>query len=121
MNQQQSRKALIGVGIAFVVALASPFALERWNAHQELAGKVQIFEAQSGAPHKAVFECLIKARPGGLVLKFSSTDRYFDPARQVAVRIEDRGNARVVRAWSAPGNELRADERAQLEACLAVR
>lgn len=118
MSQTRSRKILIGIGAASALALAMPFVLQAWTAHSQISGKEVAFEAGSPASHRAIYRCLLKTHPGGLALQVASADNYFDPARDIAVAIADDGQTRTIRAWAAPGNALRPEERAQLTACL---
>ena len=118
MNQQQSRRTLIGVGVLALMLLASPFVLQSWTSHRELSGKVLIWEGQSAARSNALLRCLVQRPAGGMVLSISRENEFYDARRDLAVRVERTGSAYRLRAWATPGTALTDCETAQLNACL---
>jgi hypothetical protein len=118
LNQSQSRRALIGVGVLALALLASPFVLQSWNSSRELSGKVMVWEGQSAANSNDLLRCLVQRPTGGMVLSISRENEFYDPARGLAVRVELAGPPHRLRAWAAPGTTLAAGEQAQLSACL---
>ncbi len=118
MNQQQSRRTLIGVGALALMLLASPFVLQAWTSSRELSGKVLVFEGQSAASSNDLLRCLVQRPAGGLTLTISRENEFFEARRGLAVRIDRAAAGHRLRAWAEPGNALTAAEQAQLSACL---
>ena len=118
LNQAQSRRVLIGVGVLAVALLASPFVLQSWNSSRELSGKVVVWEGQSAANSNDLLRCLVQRPAGGMILSISRENEFYDARRGLAVRIELVGPPHRLRAWAAPGTALTAGEQAQLTACL---
>jgi hypothetical protein len=118
LNQVQSRRALIGVGVLALALLASPFVLQSWNSNRELAGKVPVWEGQSAANSNDLLRCLVQRPTGGLVLSISRENEFYDARRGLAVRIELVGPPHRLKVWAAPGTTLAPSEQAQLTACL---
>ncbi len=118
LNQQQSRRALIGVGVLALALLASPFVLQSWNSSRELAGKVVVFDAPTKAASKDLLHCLVLRPTGGLNLSISRENEFYNTARELAVRIQQSGSERKLTAWAVPGTALTPGEQAQLTGCL---
>lgn len=102
-----------------LVLLASPLLWQAWTASTELSGKRQVFDVASPRPLSAVLGCLVKRPTGGLSLSIVSRNHLANSARGIVVRIEPRGQGSRIRAWIAEGNDLSAEELAQLESCAA--
>lgn len=118
MTRQRSRKILIGVGLFGLLLLALPFLIMAWTDRSELSGKALVFEGQSRAADSAMLQCLLTHRSDGLALQISSEDHFYDAAAGIAVRIENRGTTRTLRAWSTEGHPLSPAQHARLESCL---
>ena len=116
--QRRSRRILIVLGALAVALLATPYAMRRWSEGQLLAGKEQQFQDHSYRSRGELLLCLLKREPGGLALQIISENHYADPARALAVTLDERTNFRIVRAYLPKGGALTPGELGQLTACL---
>ena len=116
--QRRSRRILIALGALAVVLLATPYAMRRWSEGQLLAGKAQQFQDQSDRSRGDLLLCLLKREPGGLALQIISENHFADPARALAVTLDERTSFRIIRAYLPKGGALTAGEAGQLKACL---
>ena len=119
MNQQQSRKALVGVLVFGAVLLSAPLLWHEWTISRELDGKAKAFDAVTARPLKDVFSCLVHRPEGGLKLDIVTQNHFSDSARGIAVKIEPRGQGSRLQAWITEGSSLTAGETAQLQSCAA--
>ena len=119
MNQQQSRKALVGILVLGAGLLSAPLLWQAWTTSHELDGKAKVFDAASPRPLKDVLGCLVHRPEGGLKLDIVSQNHFSDPARGITVRIEPRGQGSRIEAWVTQGSALTAGETAQLQSCAA--
>lgn len=117
MNQQQSRRALIGVGVLGALLLAAPLLWQAWTTSHELAGKTSAFDAATDRTAKELLACLVHRPAGGLRLEIVTANHFADPHRGITVRIETRAEARRLKAWITRGAALSAGETAQLQGC----
>jgi hypothetical protein len=117
LNQNQSRRALIGVLLLGGVLLAAPFLWQAWTSGHELDGKAAAFDAPSQRPVKDLLGCLVHRPEDGLRLTIMAENHFTDPARGIVVRIEPQGQAHAIKAWISEGTALTAGETAQLKAC----
>ena len=116
--QRRSRRILIAFGALAVVLLATPYAIRRWSEGQLLAGKAQQFQDHSDRSRGDLLLCLLKREPGGLALQIISENHFVDPARALAVTLDERTSFRIVRAYLPKGSALTPGELGQLQACL---
>lgn len=114
----RSQRILIAVGLAALAAMAAPYVMRAVVDNQAVSGKVQVFQDHSYRPNKDLVLCLIK-HPGALDLNVASNDTYTDPKNGLAVRVDERGDFRVVTAWLPSGKVLSAEQAAQLKGCLS--
>ena len=114
----RSQRILVAIGAATLLALAAPYIVRAVVSHRATTGKVQVFQDHSYRPQKDLVLCLIR-QPGALALNVASNDLYVDKAGELAVRVTDKGDFRVVRAWLPPGHQLAPDQSAQLAQCIA--
>ncbi|MFM5948210.1 MAG: hypothetical protein ACKOPM_03125 [Novosphingobium sp.] len=119
MNQNRSRKTLIGVLLFGGLLLATPLLWKAWTSGHELNGKVAVFDAPSQRPVGDLLGCLAHRPEGGLKLTIMAENHFTDPARGVVVRIEPQGQAHAIKAWISEGATLTAGETAQLKSCAA--
>jgi hypothetical protein len=120
LNQPQSRRALIGVGLLAALLMAAPYLLRAWNAGHETDDKVLVFEGVTARPSEDLLGCLLHRASGGLALTISSENHYADAARGLVVRIEPRGDGHALEAWLDKGAALTAGEADQLKVCAAA-
>ena len=109
---------MLAIGALALALLALPFALRAWADHRALAGKVQLFQDHSYRPDAELALCLLKRAPGGLALAVVSEDHYADPARGLALTIDNRGDFRVVRVYGKTPRALDPAALAQVRGCL---
>jgi hypothetical protein len=114
----RSQRILSAIGLATLLALAAPYLTRAVVDYRATSGKVQVFQDHSYRPQKDLVLCLIR-QPGALALKVASNDLYTDEADRLAVKVVDKGDFRVVRAWLQPGQQLRPEQTAQLSECIA--
>lgn len=119
MNQQQSRKALVGVLVLGAVLLSAPLLWQAWTKQHELEGKVKAFGAVTARPVKDMLGCLVNRPVGGLRLNIVTQNHFSDTERGITVRIEPRGQGSRIEAWVTQGRALTAGETAQLQSCAA--
>ena len=119
MNQQQSRKALIGILALGAVLLSAPLLWQEWTISHELQGKAKAFDAATARPLKDVLGCLVHRPAGGLKLNIVTQNHFSDAARGIAVKIEPRGQGTRLQAWITKGGSLTAGETTQLQTCAA--
>ena len=117
-DQPRSRRILIAIGALAVVALATPYAMRRWSEGHLLSGKVQQFQDHSYRSNNDLLLCLLKREPGGVALNVVSENHFADPARALAVVVDERTSFRIVRAYLPKGTGLTPSEAGQLTACL---
>lgn len=113
----RSQRILVVIGLSIVLAMAAPYLLRGLVDSRATSGKALIFEGRSPHPQKDLVLCLIK-RPGALNLTVASNDLYTDAASGLAIRVENRGETRQVRAWLPQGQTLGAEPMAQLKGCV---
>ena len=101
-----------------MVALATPYAMRRWSEEQLLSGKEQQFQGHTYNANNALLLCLLKREPGGLALQIISENHFSDPARALAVTVEEHTSFRIVRAYLPKAARLTPGELGQLHACL---
>jgi len=119
LNQQQSRKALVGILVLGAGLLSAPLLWQAWTTSHELDGKAKVFDAASPRPLKDVLGCLVHRPEGGLKLNILTQNHFSDPARGITVRIEPRGQGSRIQGWITAGRTLTAGETAQLQSCAA--
>lgn len=119
MNQQQSRKALIGILVLGAVLLSAPLLWQAWTTSHELQGKSKAFAATTTRAPSDVLGCLVHRAPDGLKLEIVSQNHFSDPARGITVRLEPDPAGTRVEAWITAGEALTAGETAQLQSCAA--
>lgn len=119
MNQQQSRKALVGILVLGAVLLSAPLLWQAWTTGHELDGKAKAFDVATARPIKDVLGCLVQRPEGGLNLNIVTQNHFSDVDRGIAVRIEPRGQGSRIKAWIVEGRALTAGETAQLQSCAA--
>lgn len=117
-GQLRSRRILLAIGAAAVVLLAAPYAMRRWSEGQLLAGKEQQFQVHSVRSRGDLLLCLLKREPGGLALQITSENHFADPARALAVTVDEYASYRIVSAYLPLGAALTAGEAGQLQACV---
>lgn len=117
-TQPRSRRILIALAALAVVLLATPYAMRRWSEVQLLAGKEQQFQDHSYRSRGDLLLCLLKREPGGLALQIISENHFEDPARALAVTLDERTSFRIIRAYLPKGSALTQGEAGQLTACL---
>ena len=117
-TQTRSRRILVAIGLIALVLLTAPYAMRRWSEMQLLAGKEQAFQDHSYRPNGELLLCLLKREPGGLALQVVSENHFADPARSLAVTVDERTSFRIVRAFLPKGTALTPGELGQLTACL---
>lgn len=117
MNQKQSRRALIGVGVLGALLLSTPLLWQAWTNSHELTGKVAVFDAASRRPAKDMLACLVHRPAGGLRLEIMTANHFADPDRGITVRIEQHPDAPRLKAWITRGQALSSGEAAQLQGC----
>lgn len=117
MNQKQSRRALIGVGVLGALLLSTPLLWQAWTTRHELTGKVAVFDAAARRPAKDVLACLVHRPAGGLRLDIMTANHFADPDRGITVRIEQHPGAARLKAWITRGETLSPRETAQLRDC----
>ena len=117
-TQARSRRILLAIGLIALVLLAAPYGWRRWSEVQLLAGKEQVFQDHAYRPNAELLLCLLKREPGGLALQVISENHFADPARTLAVTVDERTSFRIVRAFLPKGAELTPGELGQLTACL---
>lgn len=115
LNQQRSRKALIGVLLLGGLLLSAPFLWQAWTTSHELTGKVPAFAMASQGSDAELLGCLVDRPADGLKLSIMSPGHFADPARGIVVRIEPG----QLKAWIETGGALTAGEQAQLTRCAA--
>lgn len=113
----RSQGILVAIGLAMLAALSAPLLTRAVVDSRAVDGKVQVFEGRSQRLHKDLVLCLIK-RPGALNVEVASHDFYTDPASGLALKVEDQGAAREVRAWLPEGKALDAAQLEQLKICI---
>ncbi len=116
--QLRSRRILIAIGALAVTALAAPYAMRRWSEVQLLAGKEQQFQDHTYNANNELLLCLLRREPGGLALQIISENHFSDPARALAVTVDERTSFRIVRAYLPKTARLTPGELGQLTACL---
>lgn len=116
--QRRSRRILVAIGLIALVLLAAPYAMRRWSEVQLLAGKEQVFQDHAYRPSGELLLCLLKREPGGLTLQVVSQNHFADPARALAVTVDERTSFRIVRAFLPKGGALTPGELGQLAGCL---
>ncbi len=119
MNQQQSRKVLIGVLALGAVLLSAPLLWRAWTTGHELGGKTAVFDAPAKRPVSDLLGCLVHRPAGGLKLSIMTENHFADPARGIVVRIEPQAQGTRIKAWIEAGGTLTAGETAQLASCAA--
>lgn len=117
MNQKQSRRALIGVGVLGALLLSTPLLWQAWTTSHELTGKVAVFDAAARRPAKDLLACLVHRPEGGLRLEIMTANHFTDPDRGITVRIERQGETQRLKAWITQGQVLSSGEAAQLQDC----
>lgn len=105
------------IGLAALAAMAAPYVLRSVVDNQATSGKALIFADRSQRLQKDLVLCLIK-RPGALNLAVASNDTYTDAASDLAIKVEDRGQFRLVQAWLPQGQALGAPAQMQIQTCL---
>ena len=113
----RSQRILVAIGLGTLAALAAPYVIRAVVDSQAISGKVAVFQDHSYRPNKDLVLCLIK-HPGALNLAVTSNDIYTDANSGLAVKIDERGDFRVVKAWLPKGQALTAEQAAQLKGCL---
>ena len=116
-KQARSRRLIVAMGVLALVLMTGPWVLRQFNESRTTAGKLAVFEQQSNAPPLDTAMCLLRHQPGGLMLKIESENNFTQPARQLAVRMEQAGSAQTITAWLPRGAALSAGETAQLQQC----
>jgi len=119
LNQQQSRKALVGILVFGALLLSAPLLWHDWTVSHELDGKSKAFDAVTARPLKDVLGCLVHRPEGGLKLDIVTQNHFSDSERGVAVKIEPRSQGTRLQAWIKDGNSLTTGETAQLQSCTA--
>jgi len=119
LNQQQSRKALVGILVLGAVLLSTPLLWHAWTVSRELDGKSKAFEAATPRPLKDVMACLIHRPAGGLKLDIMTQNHFSDAQRGIAVKIEPNGQGTRIEAWITTGQSLSEGETVQLQGCAA--
>lgn len=112
----RSQRILVGIGLAALAAMASPYVLRMVVDSRATAGKVLVFDTQSQTAQKDLVLCLIR-HPGALNLAVASNDIYTDPASGLAIRVEDKGASRRLRAWLPEGKTLDPAQSDQIKGC----
>jgi len=98
--------------------LALPVLLRVWITRGELAGKALAFQSTAAAAPLALLKCLASRPAGGLVLEISAQNQFYDRVAAIVVRIEDRGDLRVLQVWSEGGRPLTPGQLAHVQTCL---
>ena len=106
------------IGAVALVALAGPWVWRGWQEAHLTDGKVKVFDDSSAKSSVDLALCLLKRRPNGLALEFTSENHYVDPARGTVVEISALGPRKEVTAWLPDGAKLQAGELAHLSSCL---
>jgi len=114
----RSQRILTAIGLVTLLALAAPYLTRAVVERRLTSGKAEIFQDHSYRPQKDLVLCLIK-HPGALDLSVASNNLYTDPADDLTVKVVDKGDFRVVRAWLPQGRQLNPDQSAQLSECIA--
>ena len=118
-DQVRSRRILIAIGALAAVLLTAPYAMRRWSEVQMLSGKDQRFQDHTYRSTGDLLKCLLKRVRGGLALQVVSENHFADPARGLAVVVDNHGDYRIVRAWLPKGAALTPGEATQLGSCAA--
>ena len=116
--QVRSRRILVAIGLIALVLLAAPYAMRRWSEVQLLAGKEQVFQDHAYRPNGELLLSLLRREPGGLALQVVSENHFADPARKLALTLDEHGDYRILRAYLPKGAALTPGELGQLTGCL---
>ncbi len=113
----RSQRILVGIGLAALAAMASPYVLRMVVDSRATAGKALVLDRESRTAQKDLVLCLIR-QPGALRLEVASNDTYTDPASGLAIRVDDGGASRRVRIWLPQGKALDPAQAAQVRTCI---
>ena len=109
---------MLVIGAAALIALTAPWVWRGWQEAHLTDGKVKAFDDTSAKSSANLALCLLKRRPNGLALEFSSENHFVDAARGTVVEISALGARKEVTAWLPAGATLQVGELAHLSACL---
>lgn len=121
-----AKPLVLGGMVAIMLALVGwLFQVSEMSAARDLAERIVLFRDHSYRSVPELRACLLEQRHGGLALTEPERGLFGKPsedlvnqARHTLVRIENRGDFRIIRAWRRGETTLRPGEILHLLQCL---